>query len=449
MKHRKDILLIDRTQALVDACTSILNGRSEVAQETNLESPSESTPKKKFDLVVVSIPTSAKDDLLPLQNVKRRFPGIPLILASDIRSADRIVTALHSGADALVRLPVDPVELFATICRYTYPSGENTVPKFVLHASQDLQTFMSVEKDIYTPAAIEDSLISKLSVRFSAVRDLRRWSKHIRSAHPENKVGTSTLRPFEGYFLGSFGVMLRGVPVQRWRSRKGRSLFAYLLYHHKRPVYRDVLMETFWPDVDPECSRDSLNVTIHHIRQDLRGCDSAQEIILYKDECYAINPDLEVWLDCEAFQSQWHKVQHHRYDKDVTRECRELEDVVHLYKGDFMEEEPYEDWAASERENYREEFLVILERLSEHYLSRGDVEEAASLCERILERDNCRENVHKKLMLCYYRLGCRDKAMKQFRRCADVLQKELNMGPTSATVRLNEDIRQGLVPSEK
>lgn len=440
MTHRKEILLIDETHALVDACTSMLNGRSEVAREAN---------RTKFDLVVVSIPASIKDELLTLQNVKRRFPGIPLILASDIRSADRIVTALRSGADALVRLPIDPIELFSAICRQVMPSDDNTVPRFTLHLSDDFQALVTGEDE--PPDAFEagNSLLERLCGRYAPARSLRRWGVRISGGHLQHTLGAMRCRPLEGYFLGSFRVMVFGVPVQRWRSRKGKSIFAYLLYHHKRPVFRDLLMETFWPNVDPDCSRDSLNVAIHHIRQDLRAVNRTSEYILFKDECYTINPELEVWLDCEELQSHWHKVQYCKLEENVVGGDQDLKRAVDLYKGDFMEDEPYEDWAASERENYREELLVMLERMSEHHFAQGDIEGSAILCERILEKDTCRENVHKRLMLCYYRLGYRDKAMRQFRKCSEALQRELNMSPTSSTVRLNEDIRQGLISSEK
>jgi len=46
-------------------------------------------------------------------------------------------------------------------------------------------------------------------------------------------------------------------------------------------------------------------------------------------------------------------------------------------------------------------------------------------------------------MLCYYRVGKRDKALKQFKKCAEILQSELEVKPTRTTFELYEKIKNG------
>jgi DNA-binding SARP family transcriptional activator len=244
--------------------------------------------------------------------------------------------------------------------------------------------------------------------------------------------------------LGKFQVVLNGQVIENWTCRKGRAIFTYLIMNHKRRTYRDILMETFWPNSDPDSARNSLNVAIHSVRRVLNEVNPDYEHILFKDECYYLNPDIEVWIDVEEFLHCWKIAQSTERENDIQAAVGEYELAAALYKGDFMEEDIYESWQSSERENFKEVYLFILDRLSKYYSLDGKPATAVRLCETILEKDNCREDIHRRLMRCYYRLEQRDKAVKQYRRCVEVLEAELEIEPTHATIELYEQIKQGL-----
>jgi DNA-binding SARP family transcriptional activator len=236
--------------------------------------------------------------------------------------------------------------------------------------------------------------------------------------------------------------MLNDQLIEIWSSRKGKAVFAYLAVNHKRRINRDILMDIFWPNSSPESARNSLNVALHSARRLFYAIDPLHEYILFKDECYFINPDIEMWLDMEEFLHFWRTAQSTEREKGITVALSEYELAAALYKGDFMEEFLYESWSAHDRENLKEIYLVILDRISKHYSLNGKPATAINLCETILEKDNCREDIYRRLMRCYYRSGQRDKALKQFRRCAEVLKAELEVEPTHTTIKLYEQIKQ-------
>jgi DNA-binding SARP family transcriptional activator len=60
----------------------------------------------------------------------------------------------------------------------------------------------------------------------------------------------------------------------------------------------------------------------------------------------------------------------------------------------------------------------------------------------MLEKDECQESVHRRLMLCYLKLGLRDRALRQYARCVEVMRRELNVEPTAETKRLCDEIRR-------
>jgi hypothetical protein len=83
------------------------------------------------------------------------------------------------------------------------------------------------------------------------------------------------------YCLGLFRVYQDEQTVEDWPSSKGKAVFKYLVTHRERPVAKEVLMELFWPGVDPDAARNSLNVAIYGLRQALRQARPSFSHILF------------------------------------------------------------------------------------------------------------------------------------------------------------------------
>ena len=113
-----------------------------------------------------------------------------------------------------------------------------------------------------------------------------------------------------------------------------------------------------------------------------------------------------------------------------------------LYRGDFLADDPYEDWAALISERLRLAHLDALGRLSNLYFNAGHYTACASLCQRIIERDPCREDAHRRLMRCYSRQGQAHLALMQYRMCARALAEELGVETDPSTAELHEHIRR-------
>ncbi len=93
------------------------------------------------------------------------------------------------------------------------------------------------------------------------------------------------------YCLGSFRVYQNEQLIERWNGYKGRSIFKYLISHRERPSHREILMELFWPEADPEFARRNLHQAIFNLRQTLQtGCAHLAHI-WFEDGCYYLNPE--------------------------------------------------------------------------------------------------------------------------------------------------------------
>ena len=86
-----------------------------------------------------------------------------------------------------------------------------------------------------------------------------------------------------------------------------------------------------------------------------------------------------------------------------------------------MTEDPYEDWAMEAQQEWREHHLSALSNLSECLVLKGSYTEAIEVCERALERDGYREELHRRLMLYFYCAGEQALALRTFRSYAKTL----------------------------
>jgi DNA-binding SARP family transcriptional activator len=243
------------------------------------------------------------------------------------------------------------------------------------------------------------------------------------------------------HLLGPLCAAVDNVPVEDWSSGRCRSLFGYLLTHREPWPPREVLMEVFWPESSPEASRNSLNVAIHGLRRTLRTVTDLP-MIVHSGGTYRVNPGLCLWLDVEEFGR---RVESGRRLDDAGKRgpaATEYENAIGLYRGEFLADDPYEDWAALMRERLRLAYLDALGRLSSIQFDAGRYAVAAGLCQRIIEQDPCREDAYRRLMRCYSRQGQPHLALMQYRSCVRVLAHELGIRPDRPTTELHEQIRR-------
>jgi DNA-binding SARP family transcriptional activator len=238
------------------------------------------------------------------------------------------------------------------------------------------------------------------------------------------------------HLLGEFRVAIRDHPVDTWASGRGRAVFEYLLVHRDSKVRRDRLMTVFWPDSSSDAARNSLYVAIHGLRQSLRTADADMAVVVHRDHAYLIDPALEVWLDIEAFEKRLKSAHQHLASAELVRARADFEAAICIYQGEFLADDPYEEWAAAQREHLRLCYLESLDRLGILRLHAGDYVGCIDVCLKLLACDNCREDAHCRLMRCYSRQGQVQLALRQYHSCAAALRRELGVAPALATTEL-------------
>jgi DNA-binding SARP family transcriptional activator len=260
-------------------------------------------------------------------------------------------------------------------------------------------------------------------------------------ASPESGDPALTPPALAVHMLGPFRVLVNERAVESWPSGRGRALFKYLAAHHPQPIARDTLMDMFWPEAAPEAARNSLNVALHGLRQAFRALTDVP-VVLFHEGAYRINPELRLWVDAEEFERRVDAGRRIQGVGELGGATAEYEVATGLYQGDFMADDPYDDWPVLARERLRVSYLDTLDRLGQIYFGQGKYAACANLCQLILVRDSCREDAHCRLMRCYARQGQHPLALRQYQACVEALRKELDVEPAPATTQLGERIRR-------
>jgi ABC-type oligopeptide transport system substrate-binding subunit/DNA-binding SARP family transcriptional activator len=226
------------------------------------------------------------------------------------------------------------------------------------------------------------------------------------------------------YFLGTLDVRCDDRVLPKPATLKSRSLLAYLVVHRQRPQPRERLADLFWGNRPERRARSSLSTALWHIRR----CLPSERFILSDPHTVQFDPQADLWLDVDAFETG-----------AAADAIDRLESAVALYRGDFLDGFS-DDWVLGERYRLETLFFDALARLMNGYEAQGEQDAALATALCMLERDPLREDAHRLAMRAYCRLGRRNVALEQYRRCREVVLAELGVEPMVETTELYQAI---------
>ena len=210
-------------------------------------------------------------------------------------------------------------------------------------------------------------------------------------------------------------------------TAKARSLLAYLITNRDRAWPREQLASLFWGDRPERNARQSLATALW----DMRRCLPDEKLLAADTQSVQFDPQADLWLDTEVFESFV-----------ANDDPAALEAARELYRGDFLESY-YDDWVVDQRYRLQCLFSEMLGRLMAIYEGQGDDGEALATAQKLIERDPLREEAHRLAMRSYGRLGQRSAALRQYRRCREIVLEELGIEPVTETTELYQAILEG------
>ena len=134
-------------------------------------------------------------------------------------------------------------------------------------------------------------------------------------------------------------------------SRAGRSLFAYLVMNRDRPLQRDYVAGTFWPELPDGRARRRLSHTIWQI-QDVVNTGSVSHLDVTTDTL-AFDTSIPYWLDIEEFNRDVAASGTGDRARPGRLDAARLRSAVELYRGDFLAGY-FDEWVLVEQDIYRQ-----------------------------------------------------------------------------------------------
>ncbi|MBI2263686.1 MAG: HD domain-containing protein [Armatimonadetes bacterium] len=256
--------------------------------------------------------------------------------------------------------------------------------------------------------------------------------------------------PLRIYGFGPFRVF-RGdelIQEEEWKTKKSKSLFAYLVSNNGRPVSEDRLLDMFWPNVDVDKARKSLYTTVYRLRRALEphlAEGGTSNYIVFKRNYYCFNVESKYWLDVEEFERHVKLAQLLSIQGNEEEAIGEYQKADRLYAADYLDDNLDDEWPLYHRDRLRKAYLKSLIKLAEYLANKGAFETGIHYCQKIFAFDRAREDAHFQMMRCLWGMGRRDEAVRQYHLCTEVLKKDLNLTPNSETVKLYLQIVEGKV----
>src|ERR1051325_8729354 len=232
-----------------------------------------------------------------------------------------------------------------------------------------------------------------------------------------------TLSSLEIHLFGMPQLLLNGKPLDTIR-RKNRALLYYLAAHDQ-PLTRENLLTFFWPDYERSAAQPILRTMIHDLRKQLGDRFHAD------GETIAFAPDttIDVELFSAVLQSR---------GADSAR----LAETLKLYRGDFLEgfsltdSSQFDDWAAAERDRYRQMCMRGFAELSHHRETSRDYPAALESMQRALTFNPYQEDLQRDLMRLSYLNGDRAGVIRQYESLRKLLDEEMGVPPMPETRNL-------------
>jgi predicted ATPase/DNA-binding SARP family transcriptional activator len=236
--------------------------------------------------------------------------------------------------------------------------------------------------------------------------------------------------------LGPARVLQGEQVLTAWPFAKVKELLFYLASHPARTKAQIGL--ALWPDVSRKQLRNSLGITLYHLRRALGD----PHWIIFEDELYRFNRALDYSFDVEVFEAhlaQASRVQAQTPDRAIVL----VQEAIALYQSDFVEDLLEGEWFLLRREDLRRKYLDALVSLGQLLFTQKEYARAAESYRRALEKDEVLEEAHRELMRCYARLGERGQALRHYQTFEQIMQAELGSSPALESVTLYERLKRG------
>ena len=240
------------------------------------------------------------------------------------------------------------------------------------------------------------------------------------------------------YCIGAVEIWIGDTPVPRemWRTSRSLHILARLALAPRHSAVQDSLLEEFWPGTAPQRSKRNLSQALTDLRRALRDSnfEKAGATVERKHDSVLLNPELEIWLDKDAFDQAVDKAEQAEKAGDLREAISRYREAVLLVRGEFMED-CYLEWCEPHRRDFERQYIRCLESLAHCCAEVGMNPEVEEVAAKLLAKDPCHQVAHRLLMESYVNQKRPEQAIRHFERARVTLLNELGIEPHTDLLR--------------
>jgi LuxR family transcriptional regulator, maltose regulon positive regulatory protein len=261
----------------------------------------------------------------------------------------------------------------------------------------------------------------------------------VRLAWPEAADASPRSWPVRIRTFGRFEIEIDGAPLLRAgkAQRRPMAMLKVLVALGGSSVPEDRLIEIVWGDAPAGGDQKTFDVTLHRLRK-LLGHD---KVLIVTDRRVSINREL-VWTDLWALERIvgaaapcW---------GPAALQANPLEraesDVLALYVGAFLRDEPDTAWLLPVRDRLDSQFRRFIARQGDYWEAQARWDRAAELFERAIENAPLAESFYVRLMNGLRQQDKRTEAVDVYRRLRRLLAVTLGVEPGAPAQALLRDL---------
>src|SRR6476619_1965739 len=122
-----------------------------------------------------------------------------------------------------------------------------------------------------------------------------------KQSHHASTSGDDSSWPVMICLLGNFRLLVAGELIPIHPGSKSEALLSLLALRSGRRMPREQLIQSLWPESDPDLARNSLHNLVHHLNKLLGSALHGAAPVLHEDGYYRLNLAAGIGVDVVSF----------------------------------------------------------------------------------------------------------------------------------------------------
>ncbi|MGI6552327.1 MAG: AfsR/SARP family transcriptional regulator [Bacillota bacterium] len=246
--------------------------------------------------------------------------------------------------------------------------------------------------------------------------------------------------------LGGFDLKIGEVSLlDHHRSRKLLELLKYFITNRNKRLLPEIIMEDLWPDEEYQNPKNALRTQIFRLRKFLEEITLSYRLedclkITFGGGYYTCTLGSDCILDADRFERLVQEGNALK-EADPSSAIDTYLEAVSLYKGEYLAENPYQEWTLVARNHYHRLYLQALFRLLELLRQQGRFGDIIQVFEEAVLIEPLEENLHYFYLEALLELEEISQALGHYSYITARMYRELGIKPSPAMRELYRKIR--------